>query len=163
MNILARVLGFSKPESQNFENLASSSSVAPTAARQQQGEGGITIFKRLLKDDSDDSDSDDFDECPNTREESSKKARGSDAEVWAGNCSADAITTALAGKCCQYLCVQNYLTVGGVKRFRTANANRSSGERRVYARLLIRSMVQPSENVPLPLLILLASFYSSIL
>ena len=93
------------------------------------GDCGISIFKRLLKDDSDDSGG--CDECPSAREESIKKSRGSDAEFWAGNCSADAITAALAGKCCEHLCTQNYLTVGGVKRFRIANANRR--------RLMLRS------------------------
>ena len=135
MNILARVLGFSKPEAQNVSVDSNAVSSSSAAARQQQGEGGITIFERLLKDDSDDSG--DCDECPNAREDSTKTARGSDAEVWAGNCSVDAITAALAGKCCEHFCTQNYLTVGGVKRFRSANANRSSAERRVFARLLI--------------------------
>ena len=57
MEILARVFGFSKPEvcnvvedSHTASSSSSSSSVTPTAARQQRGEGGISIFKRLLAD-----------------------------------------------------------------------------------------------------------------
>ena len=159
MDILARVLGFSKPEAQQVTVDSNSVSSSSAATRQQQEDGGIRILKRLLKDDSDDSG---CDECPSAREESIKKYRGSDAEFWAGNCSADAITAALAGKCCENLCTQNYLTVGGVRRFRIANANRSIAERRVFARLLVRSMVQASENVTLSLILFLSHRFASV-
>lgn len=66
------------------------------------------------------------------------------------------------GKCCEHLCTQNYLTVGGVKRFRIANANRSSAERRVFARLLVWSMVQASENVTLALILFLSHRFASV-
>ena len=77
MNILARVLGFSKPEVRNTaldSDILSSPSTSPAARQQNLGDGGISILKRQLRDDCDDFD--DFDERQNAGEESTKKARG---------------------------------------------------------------------------------------
>jgi len=56
----------------------------------------------------------------------------------------------LAQRCCPKGCTENNLTIARVrKQLRMDNANRSSTERRDFARMLIRSMVKPvTENVP---------------
>ncbi len=153
MNFLARLLGRSKPEAtgvapeSHLESVSKHSSSSSSSA-EHFGGGGISFFKRLLPNVH--YDSDEETEFSGTSEEATKKkARCSDAETWAHRCATTTILADLAQRCCG--CTENNLIIARVRKLRMDNANRSSTERRVFARMLIRSMVKPgTENVSPP-------------
>jgi Tfp pilus assembly protein PilV len=106
----------------------------------------LSFFERLLSNAR--SDSNEENEDSGDCEKVTKKARRSDPVTWANRCSTDIITKELAQICCEEKCTENHLTIARVRKLRIENANRSSTERRVFARILIRSMVIPgTENV----------------
>ena len=79
---------------------------------------------------------------------SSKRPRGTDAEMWGHRLLPSTISSDLQIKCCSLSCVRSHLTFASVEASRLANAKRSLRGRRVFHRLRIRSMIYPgSEEV----------------